>query len=97
MTQVVQRALTAIADVRPCEGIIEDGDLAARCEDSFHHMGGMRMDSSPSRGVVEPELKLHGIHNTWVCSSAVFPTSGFSNPTHTLLALAVRLARHVAR
>ncbi len=97
MTQVAQKALTGIAEVNPCAGFDEDSELAARCEDSFHHMGGMRMDSSPSRGVVDPKLKLHGVCNTWICSSAVFPTSGFSNPTHTLLALAVRLAHHVAR
>ena len=30
--------------------------------------------------------------NIYICSSAVFPSSGFSNPTHTVLALAVRLA-----
>ena len=29
------------------------------------------------------------------CSSAVFPTSSFSNPTHTLIALAVRVGEHL--
>jgi hypothetical protein len=28
--------------------------------------------------------------------SAVFPTSGYSNPTHTLPALAMRLAEHLS-
>ena len=59
-------------------------------------MGGMRMDPSPARGVVDPNLRLHNTENVFICSSAVFPTSGFSNPTHTLLALAMRLAAHLA-
>jgi choline dehydrogenase-like flavoprotein len=33
----------------------------------------------------------------YACSTAVFPSSGFSNPTHTLIALAFRLAEHLAK
>jgi choline dehydrogenase-like flavoprotein len=72
-----------------------DREFAARCDDSNHHMGGMRMGSSASEGVVDPNLRLYGTRNCFVCSGAVFPTSGFSNPTHTILALAVRLAGHL--
>ena len=68
-----------------------------RCDDSNHHMGGMRMAASPAAGVVTPDLLLHGTRNVYVCSGAVFPTSGFSNPTHTVLALAIRLADLLAR
>ncbi|HWB33650.1 MAG TPA: GMC family oxidoreductase [Acidobacteriaceae bacterium] len=73
-----------------------DAAYQARCDDSNHHMGGMRMAASAHAGVVDPELRLHGTKNCFVCSGAVFPTSGFSNPTHTVLALAVRLAEHLA-
>ena len=69
----------------------------ARCDDSNHHMGGMKMATADSQGVVDPDLRLFGTRNCYVCSGAVFPTSGFSNPTHTVLALAVRLARHLDR
>ena len=64
-------------------------------EDTFHHMGAARMADSPQRGVVDSNLKLFGVGNGYVCSSAVFPTSGFSNPTHTIIALAMRLAEHL--
>ena len=60
-------------------------------------MGGMRMSSSARDGIVDLDLKLHGMDNGYVCSGAVFPTSSFSNPTHTVLALAVRLAEHIGR
>ncbi len=81
--------------------VVPDPDLATekfryKCGDGYHHMGGMRMAASPQDGVVDLNLKLHGIENGYVCSSAVFPCSGFSNPTHTVLALAVRLADHLA-
>ena len=67
-----------------------------RCDDSNHHMGGMRMSPSDTTGVVDPNLRLHGTANTYICSSAVFPSSGFSNPTHTVLALALRLCDHLS-
>jgi choline dehydrogenase-like flavoprotein len=74
----------------------EDGRFLSKLDDSNHHMGGTRMSVSPADGVVDPDLRLHTTRNCYVCSSSVFPTSGFSNPTHTLLALAVRLAEHLA-
>ena len=71
-------------------------DLIDLCEDSFHHMGATRMADAPQRGVVDENLQLFGIRNGYVCSSSVFPTSGCSNPTHTIIALASRLAEHLA-
>ena len=68
----------------------------ARCDDSNHHMGGMRMGREAMSSVVDTMLRLHGTSNCYVCSGAVFPCSGFSNPTHTVLALAVRLADHLS-
>jgi choline dehydrogenase-like flavoprotein len=70
----------------------EDGFRDVVFDDSHHPMGGTRMAVTPMEGVVDAELKLHGVENAYVCSASVFPTGGFSNPTHTLIALAIRLA-----
>lgn len=75
----------------------DDAVVVGMCTDNFHHMGSTRMSSDPSAGVVDPDLRLHGISNGYVCSSSVFPSSGFSNPTHTLLALGIRLADRLAQ
>jgi choline dehydrogenase-like flavoprotein len=63
----------------------------------YHHMGTTRMGSSPRRGVVDTNCKVHGVHNLYVAGSSVFPTSGCSNPTLTIVALALRLADHLKR
>jgi choline dehydrogenase-like flavoprotein len=63
--------------------------------DQFHHCGGTRMASNPDEGVVDPDLLLFGTSNAYVCSSSVFPSSSFGNPTHTVIALALRLAGHL--
>lgn len=60
-----------------------------------HHMGGAVMGNDPQNSVVDPQLRLHGATNIWVCSAAVFPTGSHSNPTLTALALGGRLVEEI--
>ena len=60
--------------------------------DQFHHIGTARMNDSPRLGVVGKNCRVHGVNNLYIGSSAVFPTSGHSNPTLTIIALCLRLA-----
>ncbi len=60
-----------------------------------HHMGTTRMHDDPKQGVVDANCKVHGISNLFVAGSSVFPTSGYANPTLTIIALALRLADHI--
>lgn len=62
-----------------------------------HHLGTTRIDPDPARGVVDADLKVHGVANLWVAGSSVFPTGGWSNPTLTVVALARRLADQLGR
>lgn len=61
----------------------------------WHHMGTTRMHNDPRLGVVDANCRVHGCGNLFVAGSSVFPTSGASNPTLTILALAFRLAEHL--
>jgi choline dehydrogenase-like flavoprotein len=58
----------------------------------FHHMGTTRMSNDPRLGVVDADCRVHGVRNLYVAGSSVFPTSGWANPTLTILALSLRLA-----
>jgi len=60
--------------------------------DQFHHIGTARMSSSTHTGVVDEQCRIHGVENLSIGSSAVFPTSGHSNPTLTIIALCLRMA-----
>ncbi len=64
-------------------------------QDASHHMGTTRMGLDPKYSVVDSNLKLHSADNLWVIGGSVFPTSGCANPTMTLVALSIRLARHL--
>jgi choline dehydrogenase-like flavoprotein len=60
-----------------------------------HHMGGTRMNRDPRRGVVDANLRVHGLSNLYVGGSSVFPSGGAANPTLTIVQLALRLAEHI--
>jgi choline dehydrogenase-like flavoprotein len=61
-----------------------------------HHMGTTRMSDRPEEGVVDRHCRVHGVSNLYVAGSSVFPTGGMANPTFTIVALALRIADHVA-
>jgi choline dehydrogenase-like flavoprotein len=60
-----------------------------------HHIGTVRMGTNPGEGVVDPNGRVHGVHNLFVAGSAIFPTSSQANPTLTVIAMALRLADHL--
>jgi choline dehydrogenase-like flavoprotein len=64
---------------------------------AHHHAGTTRMATDPQRGVVDADCRVHGTGNLFVAGSSVFPTSGWANPTLTIVALAFRLAEHLDR
>ncbi len=65
-------------------------------EGAHHHLGTTRMHRDPAQGVVDENCRVHGVANVFVAGGSVFPTSGFANPTLTIVALAIRLADHIA-
>jgi choline dehydrogenase-like flavoprotein len=86
-------------------GELRDGDLEplrrldVRASDlalmAFHPLGTARADASPARGVVDPDLRLHGVEGLHVADASVVPTSIGVNPQITIMALATRLAYHL--
>ena len=73
----------------------EDGGANGLIRGGRHHMGTARMSECEKTGVVDRHGRCHGMENLFVAGSAVFPTSGYANPTLTIVALAVRLAGHL--
>ena len=62
---------------------------------SNHQLGTTRMATSPNEGVVDSNCKVHGIENLYIAGGSVFPTVSWANPTMTVLALSIRLAKHL--
>jgi len=62
----------------------------------YHHMGTTRMSAMPEFGVTEPNGRCWDCENLYIAGSSLFPHVGYSNPTLTIVALAARLAEHLA-
>jgi choline dehydrogenase-like flavoprotein len=71
--------------------------LAAQWVVNGHHIGTTRMSPStaPTEGVVDENLKVHGVDNLYVGGASVFASAGISNPTMTIITLSIRLAEYV--
>jgi len=98
----IKRAQQLIAEEFERSGLgkmqIELGDDDASWRSlrgSYHHIGTTRMSNNPREGVVDEHCQVHGIHNLYIAGSSVFPTSGLSNPTLTIVALTIRLADRI--
>jgi choline dehydrogenase-like flavoprotein len=62
---------------------------------AFHPLGTARADARPAHGVVDGQLRLHGVHGVHVADGSVVPSSLGVNPQITIMALATRLAYHL--
>jgi hypothetical protein len=56
-----------------------------------------RMGKDKTDSVVDGNLKIHNTKNVFICGSSVFPVNGITNPTWTIMTLANRLAKYLAK
>jgi choline dehydrogenase-like flavoprotein len=57
----------------------------------LHLMGGCRIGVDPQTSCVEPDFRLRGFENVYVCDSSLFPNAPGINPGLTIMSLAQRL------
>ncbi len=60
---------------------------SAKLYDAYHPVGTCRLGLD-DEAVVDPSLKLRGVENVWIASTAVLPSAGSANPTFSMLCLA---------
>jgi cholesterol oxidase len=62
---------------------------------TLHPLGGCKMGVTPDTGVVNHLGQVFGYPNLYVADGAILPASIGRNPSHTIAALAERIAAHV--
>ena len=59
---------------------------------AFHPLGTARAHASPHHGVVDGDLRVHGLEGLHVSDASVIPSALGVNPQVTIMTLATRLA-----
>ncbi|TMA55917.1 MAG: GMC family oxidoreductase [Deltaproteobacteria bacterium] len=63
---------------------------------AFHPQGTAHMGEDPRAAVTDSAGRVHGTPRLWVADASLFPSSCKVNPQITIMALATRLAEHLA-
>ncbi|HEV8360754.1 MAG TPA: GMC family oxidoreductase [Candidatus Thermoplasmatota archaeon] len=100
-----RRILTCHRDMLVVEREDQIPELVARVHDephrlvlgSAHPQSGNAMGTDPQRSVVDPDGRVHGFRNLFVCDASVFPTAVGVNPQVTVMALASMVAARIGR
>ena len=62
---------------------------------TLHPLGGCRMGTSAENGVVDHLGQVFGYRDLYVADGAIAPTATGRNPSHTIAAMAERIAAHI--
>jgi choline dehydrogenase-like flavoprotein len=62
---------------------------------AFHPLGTAGAHADPRRGVVDGDLRVHGVEGVYVADGSAVPSALGVNPQLTIMALATRLAFHL--
>ncbi|GAB4082265.1 NAD-dependent epimerase/dehydratase family protein [Modestobacter muralis] len=97
MAELVAQEITRLGLPAPTlqEWVRDGADFPPAVIDVAHPTGTTRMAVDPATGVVDANCQVHGVAGLYVAGSSVFPTAGHCNPTHMIVAMAIRLADHL--
>lgn len=85
-----------LARLKIAEGLMkQDPQFLSSLRDNYHHVGGARMGTSASDGVVDRNLRVFGTTNLYVAGAATFRTTSNANITFTALTLVTRLVDYL--
>ena len=87
-------ARLGLGEVRPAEWLAANS-WQEHLADCAHHCGTTRIATDPRHGVVDSNCMVFGVNGLYCGGSSVFPTSGYANPTLTIVAMSIRLADHL--
>ena len=65
--------------------------------DNHHHLGGTRIGNDTRTSVVDKNLKIHNVNNLYINGSSNFVTGGYTNPTFTIVQMALKLTDHIIK
>ncbi len=79
------------------DGIAQSGltESFANTPTTAHILGGAVIGSDPDTGVIDPEHRVFGYENLYVCDGSAVPANPGVNPSLTITAMAERAMEHI--
>jgi choline dehydrogenase-like flavoprotein len=96
--RLLARWTQTLTDLRNCDEALRArrfASLKVGLRMVAHQCGTCRFGIDPKTSVLDINCRAHDVENLYVVDSSFFPSSGALNPTHTLLANALRVGEHV--
>jgi choline dehydrogenase-like flavoprotein len=94
-TKLLQFSVDRMEDLHRASGATETFAVNLWIDQPGHLMGTARMGNDPSTSVVDSYGRSHDAPNVFVADGSTFVTAGSANPTCTISALALRVARGI--
>jgi choline dehydrogenase-like flavoprotein len=91
----LERVRAIVADSLAGVGVATIDTATRPDPNAHHHAGTTRMHDDPRLGVADRDGRVHAMDDLYVAGASTFPTAGFANPVLTIVAMALRLARHL--
>jgi choline dehydrogenase-like flavoprotein len=85
-----------MTELHEAAGAVETYPVELWTDQPGHLLGTARMGTDPATSVTDPFGRCHDVPNLYVADGSLMVTSGSANPTCTISALALRVARNLA-
>lgn len=94
--RLLRFAVARMTELHEAAGARETVPVELWTDQPGHLLGTARMGDDPNRSVVDSFGRSHDVENLFLADGSIFVTSGSANPTCTISALALRVARGIA-
>jgi choline dehydrogenase-like flavoprotein len=94
--KILRFTIDRLEEVHQASGAARTFPVELWVDQPGHLLGTARMGDDPSSSVVDSFGRSHDVSNLLIADGSIFVTSGSANPTCTIAALALRVAKSIA-
>jgi choline dehydrogenase-like flavoprotein len=94
--RILRFSVDRMTEMHEAAGAVDTIAVEVWIDQPGHLLGTARMGDDPSTSVTDSFGRAHDVPNLFVADGSLFVTGGAANPTATITALALRVAKHIA-
>ncbi len=94
--RILRFTIERMEEIHQVAGVARTFRVELWTDQPGHLLGTARMGADPERSVVDSFGRAHDVPNLFIADGSIFVTSGSANPTCTIAALALRVAKGIA-